>query len=238
MSSKYSFPFIGIIFSGGLSLLLGVVVLVGWYTHNPDLIQVNPAFVPMQYNTALGFLLAGMGLLATGTAYPRIAILTGSITFLIGIATLVEYVAQIDLHIDQLLMEHYINVKTSHPGRMAPNTALCFSLSGLAILVAIFFNSFKKTPEIVGILGVIIIGLGVVAFTGYFSGMETAYGWGQLTKMAIHTALGFMVLGIGFFSYAWHIESQLINGKPKWLAVPIGIVSMTVTLAFWQAMVA
>ena len=29
------------------SLLLGVVVLVGWYTHNTALIQVNPAFVPM-----------------------------------------------------------------------------------------------------------------------------------------------------------------------------------------------
>ena len=238
MFFKNSFSFVGIIFSGGLSLLLGVVVLLGWYTHNPDLIQVNPAFVPMQYNTALGFLLAGLGLLATGTTHPRIAMLTGSLTFLIGIATLVEYIANVDLHIDQLFMEHYINVKTSHPGRMAPNTALCFSLSGLAILVANFFNSFKKTPEIVGILGVITIGLGVVAFTGYFSGMETAYGWGRLTKMAIHTALGFMVLGIGFFAYAWNKEQQLINGKPKWLSIPIGIVSMTITLAFWQAIVA
>ena len=35
------------------SLALGLVVLLGWYTHNAALIQVNPAFVPMRYNTAL-----------------------------------------------------------------------------------------------------------------------------------------------------------------------------------------
>jgi len=46
---------------GGLaSLLLGGVVLLGWYTHNTSLIQVNPAFVAMQYNTALGFMLSGV----------------------------------------------------------------------------------------------------------------------------------------------------------------------------------
>ena len=46
------------------SLMLGLLVLVGWYTRNAALIQVNPAFVPMQYNTALGFALSGLGLLA------------------------------------------------------------------------------------------------------------------------------------------------------------------------------
>jgi hypothetical protein len=45
-----------------LQSLLGLSVLTGWYTHNLDLIQVNPAFVPMQYNTALGFVMAGLGL--------------------------------------------------------------------------------------------------------------------------------------------------------------------------------
>ena len=48
---------------GALSLLLGAVVLLGWYLHEPALIQVNPAFVPMQYNTALGFAVGGLALL-------------------------------------------------------------------------------------------------------------------------------------------------------------------------------
>ncbi len=225
---------------GGLAFLLGAVVLYGWYTHNPDLIQVNPAFVPMQYNTALGFLLAAAGLLTVVVNKNRfnkkLSLLFGLCTILIGSLTLIEYIFGVDLKIDQLFMQHYIDLNTSHPGRMAPNTALCFSLSGLATLFSI--KDFKYREAVVGSLGMLITGLGIVAFTGYLTGLETAYGWGNLTKMAIHTAWGFILLGIGFFSYAWGKENQLFRGKPGWLPLPVGIVSATLTLAFWQAMTA
>ena len=42
-----------------LVAILGATVLLGWYLHNVTLIQVTPIFVPMQYNTALAFLLLG-----------------------------------------------------------------------------------------------------------------------------------------------------------------------------------
>jgi signal transduction histidine kinase/DNA-binding response OmpR family regulator/HPt (histidine-containing phosphotransfer) domain-containing protein len=225
---------------GGLTFLLGAVVLYGWYTHNPDLIQVNPAFVPMQYNTALGFLLAAAGLLTVVSnkilLKNRLSLLLGLSTLLIGSLTLVEYIFGVDLKIDQLFMQHYIDLKTSHPGRMAPNTALCFSLSGLAILFSI--RKFNYREAVVGSLGMLITGLGIVAFTGYLTGLETAYGWGNLTRMAIHTAWGFILLGIGFFCYAWVKERKLLAGIPRWLPLPVGIVSATLTLAFWQAMTA
>ena len=206
--SNQSFAFPCIILSSGLSSLLGIVVLTGWYTHNLNLIQVNPAFVPMQYNTALGFVLAGLGQLAMVFPRWRIAVLAGILTLLLGFATLVQYIAVVDLSIDQLFMEHYIKLKTSHPGRMAPNTALCFSLSGLTIFLGAFFKKNETANGLLGVLGAMVFGLGIVAFTGYFTGMETAYGWGHLTKMAIHTAMGFIVLGIGFFAFAWHEETQ------------------------------
>ena len=57
-------------FTGFLSLALGAVVLLGWYLHEPALIQVNPAFVPMQYNTALGFALGGLALLGLALSWP------------------------------------------------------------------------------------------------------------------------------------------------------------------------
>ena len=182
--------------------------------------------------------MAGLGLLAMAFARLHSAALFGSLTLLLGVATLVQYIAGVDLSIDQLFMEHYVKVKTSHPGRMAPNTALCFSLSGLTIAIAAIFQKNARTNGALGSLGVIILGLGIVAFTGYFAGMETAYGWGHLTKMAIHTALGFIILGIGFFAFAWHEEKKFYQSKPKWLYFPIGIASLTITLAFWQALVA
>ena len=127
-------------FTGFLSLALGVVVLLGWYLHEPALIQVNPAFVPMQYNTALGFALGGLALLGLALSWPRIAGIAGVIALLTGVLTLIEYSFGIDLHIDQLFMEHYIDLKTSNPGRMAPNTALCFSLTGLAVLLTLLLH--------------------------------------------------------------------------------------------------
>lgn len=217
----------------GVSLMLGLVVLLGWYTHNAALIQVNPAFVPMQYNTALGFALAGAGMLALLLGASRWQQLLGLLVFLIGALTLLEYIFGVDLGIDQIFMEHYIGVKTSSPGRMAPNTALCFSLTGLTLLITVMSRRLAVT----GNLGAIISALGVVAFGGYLTGIETAYGWGALTKMAVHTALGFMVLGVGFFLHAVNdYRQQHSDGRlPSWLIWPIMIAGVTLTGTAWQA---
>ncbi len=59
-----------LVLAGG-TLLLGVVVIFGWHAGNRTLVQVLPQFVPMQYNTALGFVLCGLGLLL-GHDCPRI----------------------------------------------------------------------------------------------------------------------------------------------------------------------
>ncbi len=188
---------------GGFSAALGLLVLVGWHTENVTLIQVLPAFVPMQYNTALGFLIGGLGLLATVYVRPRLIAACGATIGAVGLLTLIEYILGIDLGIDEFLMEHYITVETSHPGRMAPNTALCFVLTGSALLLASWLGWFRERAVILGLLSSIIVALSLTAFFGYLSGVETGYGWGRLTRMAVHTAAGFVVLGTGVFALAW-----------------------------------
>ena len=96
--------------SGFLSLALGAVVLLGWYLHEPALIQVNPAFVPMQYNTALGFALSGLALLGVAWSRSVLARTASVVVLLTGVLTLIEYGFGVDLHIDQLFMEHYIDL--------------------------------------------------------------------------------------------------------------------------------
>ena len=162
--------------TGFLSLALGAVVLLGWYLHEPALIQVNPAFVPMQYNTALGFAVSGLALLGLAWTCPRFAVITSIIVLLTGVLTLIEYGLGIDLHIDQLFMEHYIDLKTSNPGRMAPNTALCFSLTGLAVLLTTLFRISTRITSWTATFGALIISLGIVALAGYMIGVEGAYG--------------------------------------------------------------
>jgi hypothetical protein len=199
--------------TGFISLALGAVVLLGWYLHEPALIQVNPAFVPMQYNTALGFALGGLALLGLAWSRSRLARLTSVLVLLTGVLTLIEYGFGVDLRIDQLFMEHYIDLKTSNPGRMAPNTALCFSLTGLAVLLTSLFHSSERITSWTATLGALVISLGIVALAGYMIGVEGAYGWGHMTRMAIHTAAGFIVLGIGFVGFSWSGNRRRFPGK-------------------------
>jgi signal transduction histidine kinase len=68
------------------------------------------------------------------------------------------------------------------------------------------------------------------------TGLESAYGWGNLTRMAVHTAFGFMVLGIGLFMFAWIKERGQEPVLPYWLPVPIAIVVLTFSVSLWQAL--
>lgn len=184
-------------------VVLGVAVLFGWYTGTEVLIQVHPTFVPMQYNTALGFLLSGAGLVTYLRGKPAVAMVLGTIVTLIGVLTLYEYIARVDIGIDQLFMTHYIDLHTPNPGRMAPNTALCFSLTGVSIIL--MSVDFIRKNLTITILGALIAGLGAIALFGYITQLVPAFGWGKMTRMAAHTAFGFMMLGSALLitSHQW-----------------------------------
>ncbi|MBN4056421.1 hypothetical protein JYT20_01735, partial [Rhodothermus sp. AH-315-K08] len=180
---------------GALLIVLGTAVMVGWYADLPALVQIRPEFVPMQYNTALGFLLMGGALICLVGGRGRVASMLGVLVATIGLLTLTQYVFLVDFGIDELVMEHYITVATSHPGRMAPNTALSFLLGGVGIAAAVHLRSGKLVDWILGLSGSVVAGLGLIAILGYWSGVTTAYGWANLTKMAVHTSVGFVLAG-------------------------------------------
>lgn len=167
-----------VIIGGWIISILGFTVLFGWYTHNETLIQVSAAFVPMQYNTALGFVVSGLSFVMI-RQYHAVVALCGAFVLFLGLLTLLQYIFGFDLGIDQLMMKHYISVATSNPGRMAPNTALCFFFNGYCIRHA--FQTKQRMAGVYGrwVSGALIFGLGVIALTGDVVGLETAYGWGS-----------------------------------------------------------
>lgn len=188
---------------GGISTLLGLAVLTGWHTGNEWLIQVHTFFVPMQYNTALGFLCCGIGILGHHYHLKFFGALSGSIAGLIGLLSLFEYVAQADIGLDALFMKNYMTVET--PGRMAPNTALSFFLSSVGLWLLYGQVRHKQAG---GVMGSLVFGLGLTALVGYLVGYETASGWGNLTHMPLHTAAGFMVVSLGITTLSWLKTNQ------------------------------
>lgn len=236
--------------AGGLCAVLGLLVLVGWHTHIVRLLTIYPGFVAMSYNAALGFLLGGAALLAAALGRSLPARVGAACVAAIGLLTLSEYVFGLNLGIDELLMKAYIRAGILNYARMAVCTALCFALAGTALLL-----SAQNSPKggrwrqgATGLLGALIMGLGIVAFSGYFTGITTAYAWGQLTRMAVHTAVGFIVLGSGIIALAWQRDCEWqrepIGGlgsreasAPRWLPLIVGIGVATVTLCLWQALI-
>jgi PAS domain S-box-containing protein len=222
--------------AGGLSATMGLLALIGWHTHIAILVQGRPSSAAMVYNTALGLFLSGMAVVSLALGRPRVALAGSFYGVVVGLLTIIEYLFRLNLGIDQLLMNAYIVTGNAHPGRMAINTALCFALIGIAILLSLKRSSLQRQPFIVGLLGSIVLALGTVALSGYFTGITSAYTWGNFTQIAIHTAATFMMLGAGLIALAWRDGLTADSRTLRWLPIltAVGIAVMTVCL--WQAL--
>ncbi|WP_434683755.1 GGDEF domain-containing protein [Pseudanabaena minima] len=136
-------------------------------------------------------------------------------------------------------MKHYITIGTSQLGRMAPNTALNFLLSGIAILTMSTKKPSLSQLLIGSFLGTVIMGLGSVAFLGYLSNVEAAYGWGNLTKMAIHTSTGFIAVGLVLILEARYFSWQIQQKIPSVvLPLILSVLGFTITICLWQTLYA
>ncbi len=155
--------------AGGFSALLGTIVIFGWFTQNLTLLRILPSFDTMRFNTALGFSLAGAGLIASAFKRTQVFRVCGAIVGLIGALTIIEYAFGVDIGIDQLLMKDTISA--TYPGRVGLPTAIGFTFIGAAFILLGTPRWTKGQHILLGIPGSIIIALGVVGLIGFFPGI-------------------------------------------------------------------
>ena len=223
---------------GGFCLLLGAVVMIGWPLHSTTLIQLRPTLAPMLFNTALCILLSGAALaLWAWGRFPRTVSIFGGIIAAFGILTLAEYLFRINLGIDQLLFRCYVTAQTSNPGRMSPASSFCFALSGFAFLSLGLQFLRRWRSAIVGSMASIVISIAVVALIGYALGLPGAYGWAQLTRIALHTAAGFCLIGAGLFIIGWRIAIHPGERTPRWLPFSMALAVFTGSVILYFALV-
>ena len=204
-----------------IAAAIGCVVIVGWMFNIPALKSVLPIWVTMKVNTALGFMFGG-GALWLWHRYPeerskqQWAQWLGILVVSIGLLTLLEYSQGWDLGIDQLLFKEGADaVGTSNPGRMSPNCALNFLFVGVAILLLVGPYINYQAAQILSIAALLVSFLGVL---GYLYGVQSLYGIGSYTQMALHTAIGFLFLCISILlanpaqGYMSAIASQNAGG--------------------------
>ncbi|MGE4089990.1 MAG: CHASE3 domain-containing protein, partial [Candidatus Binatia bacterium] len=212
-----------IVGSGGFCLALGLVVIAGWHVHSPMLIQLMPTSAPMYYNTAVGFSLLGLGMLGVAYRSWPVSILVATVILILGIAALSQYLLDIGVGSDQFLQVDTTQM-SPYPGRMAPTTALCFVISGVALLLtepqSLAFLSrhstqassrpsfgsrrfFSQTTILLELVSIVVTTWGVVTCILYVGGMMGPQVLGSVSNMAFHTAVGFTVFGLGLWAVVW-----------------------------------
>lgn len=198
---------------GALAALIGLVVLAGWHARLVEFVQLRPALVPMQYNTALGFFLSGLAILSLATDRPFIARALSLATMMIAIVTLAEYVTGTNLGIDELLMEAYLSTQSPYPGRMASSTATLFLLNGTAIFIAAKASRSLGATQVSGMLSAVGLAVCIATLIGYVGDIAPLLGWWDHTRMAPHTAVGHILLSTAIIQWTlFHVLRDRFYG--------------------------
>jgi PAS domain S-box-containing protein len=190
--------------AGCLVFLTGTLVLLGWALDLAVLKNVFPRFSPMSPNGALAFMLAGAALwwLTVGpvTSWKKQAAQAAAVAVaLIGVLTFGEYIFGWKMSLSQFFPRPKINAAAT-PLATRPSllTAVNFIWIGLALLL------LDSKPRVrrwsVELFVVVPIVISLLALIGYACDVPSFYEWRSLfpnTAMALHTAIAFVVLGMG-----------------------------------------
>ncbi len=95
----------------------------------------------------------------------------------------------------------------------------------------------KRGALVLGLSGSIVAAVGMATAMGFALGSSDAFGWGTLTRQALHTAVGLCVLGLGMLMLAWRVETDAVSA-PRWLPISVAMGLATGAVGLWQALVA
>jgi len=189
-------------------IALGAIVLFGWFSHSPVLVQLLPLLPPMTRNAAACFVLSGLALLMTAQSGPRWAVvLCSGAAGIWSLLTILEFTLGMDAGVDELLGLSYIGETLSSPGRMSPVGAVCFALGSIALLMAPRTLS-RRSAFSLGLIGSIIAAVGAAASLGFALGSGDTFSWQNHKRVALHSAIGLCTLGLGMAALAWRVETE------------------------------
>jgi PAS domain S-box-containing protein len=205
--------------AGMFCMLLGVAVTLGWLFDFPLLTTVVGGSEAMALNAAISFALAGWALQAFSAARSgkrRVALARASASAGLALAglTLVQHLFRVDLDSAKWLYGSVVH--------MAPNTALCLLLVNAALLL---LGARQRVARVLAqACGIASFSLAFIAIVGHAYGVRALYGVSGYSAMAVHTAIGLLVLSAGV------LAARIQSGVFAVLArdEPAGVVSRRV----------
>src|SRR6266850_525155 len=205
-------------------VLVGAATLLGWWLDIEPLKRGIGDAVAMNPATAASFILTGASLwLARTEPMPprtrRWAAALAAVVALVAIVRLAGYVLGAEVGVDQLLFrERLAHAGVGSPNRMAPNTALCFFLAGVAVLVLDVETGRGRRPA--QFLGLVIGAIALQALVGYVYGAVFVVGTRSFIPMAFNTAAAFLVLSAGVLDARDSLPAALRSATALFAELP------------------
>lgn len=222
--------------AGCLMFLLGLTALAGWLLQVEVIISLVPGFPSMAFNTALCFLLSGVGLIVStfaGRRFRVTATVTSGLAAVIAAARLTEIVTlgqtfhNVDVFVTRFLIPSDFMAQIG--GGMGPNTALIFLIANLSLLLSL--HAGKSGSQVVQELtSYIVMTLGMIALAGYVTDAEQGYRWGAYAAMALHTAIGMVIFGSGLLARSWWMQPANRAQIPLWIPAAVCFTGLLVDL--------
>ena len=223
--------------SAWIVILLGVLNLFGWEFNLTILKSFSASIVTIKPNSAIEFILVGLFIIyyiyqnpnqlkSRQTKLFLLVILT--IYLIIPILTMVEYIAEINLGIDQFLFTD-TSPLTLYPGRMSYYAVLLFLTSGIALILISSNFRLKNKGIISGVLGLVIFSTGLYSLADYpwFGSQDLI---GKFNPLSIYAAIGFIILGLSIFSLSldkskitWSLKRNITIGFVSGMFIMIGM---------------
>ena len=197
-----------------LAIATGGLALLGWAADVTVLKSVRLDWVSVKPNAAVAFILSGIALVFSRPAMQsdtefavlsRFARWLGWLAGLIGLLTLIEYAWGWNPGLDQWLFHEPAHAAgTSHPGRMAVDTAFCFVLLAAGMEISRHARKPDWVMRTATIFGALVTTVSAVEILSYLTPSLRAYGWGGWTMMAFPTAIALAALGAALALGTWH----------------------------------
>jgi PAS domain S-box-containing protein len=215
---------------------LGATVLVSWYVASLRDVTPQAGFVPMQYNTALGFLVSGLAVAAHCLGRRKLAFWGGGIAAALGSLAIAEHVFGRSLFLVDGIFGGAFD--TGAAPKMSPHAAVCFALAGGVLIAWRAPGTSAGWRRIAtGVVAAAMVAGGFVGLLAYLANDPSTYGWARFTDMEAHSALGFMGLGIAFFVMVARMRGLPgTTAMPPWAPWAVGAGVASLTLALWTAL--
>jgi PAS domain S-box-containing protein len=226
-----------------LSILIPLLVLVGWQFDIDFFKRPISGSVFMNPVTAVGIFLSALSLYLAGTEnQPKLQItaraLAGFVLFF-ALIKLVTAVLGVELKIQPLLFRQELATELNHKASNITSPNALISIIQFSLALLLFHSRHIRTRRLANYLAMLVLLIGLFSLIGYMYHVKEYYSVPSFYPMAIHTALCFTFLALALLfanndvGFMVVLSNPNIAGKIARLLVPATVVVPIILGYLW-----